>query len=316
MKHANSHLYESDHGYGLEQKVAGERRTGQVVILTLVMMVIEIAAGTYVGSMALLADGWHMGTHAAALGITLFAYIYARRHCNNPQYTFGTGKVSALGGFASAVTLAMVGLWVIVESAERLAQPVTIRFDEAIAVAVLGLIVNLVSAWLLGGHHDHHHHHGPSNDHHHHHDHNLRAAYLHVLADALTSVLAIAALIAGRQLGWTWMDPAMGVVGGLIICQWSVALVRQTSRVLLDAEVPLDSVDAIRGSIEADADNQVVDLHVWRIGPEHLAAILTIVTHNPRPPSHYKALLNRFKELKHVTVEVQSCVDPDCNAAA
>ena len=292
-------------------------------------MVVEITAGVYVGSMALLADGWHMGTHAAALGITLFAYVYARRHCHNPQFTFGTGKVSPLGGFASAVTLAMVGLWVIVESVERLLTPVAIRFDEAIIVAGIGLIVNLLSAWLLGDHHhhghgahDHHHHHGHgAHDHHHHHghgahDHNLRAAYLHVLADALTSVLAIIALIAGRQLGWTWMDPAMGLVGGVVIGKWSIDLLRQTSLVLLDAEVPLESVDAIRATLEADADNQVVDLHVWRVGSNHLAAITTIVTHTPQPPGHYKALLKNFDELTHITVEVQKCAEADCTVVS
>ena len=333
IKHRNSERYVPDHGYGLDEKVAGERRTRQVVVLTLIMMVIEIGAGMYVGSMALLADGWHMGTHAAALGITLFAYVYARRHCHNPQYTFGTGKVSALGGFASAVCLALVGVWVIIESIERLASPVAIRFDEAIAVAVLGLIVNLLSAWMLGGDHGHHHHHGDhGHDHHHgdhghshhhgdhghghHHDHNLQAAYLHVLADALTSVLAIVALVAGRSWGWAWMDPAMGIVGGLVIIKWSAGLLRPTSRVLLDAEVPLASVNAIRATLEADADNQVVDLHVWRVGPNHLAAIATVITHTPRPPTHYKALLEGFPELAHVTVEVHDCVEPNCPAAA
>ena len=313
MKHNNSDRYVPDHGYGLDQKEAGERRTMAVVALTIVMMAVEVFAGHYVGSMALLADGWHMGTHAAALGITLFAYVYARRNCHNPQYTFGTGKVSALGGFASAVTLAMVGLWVIIESVERLVEPVAIRFDEAIAVAVIGLVVNLASAWMLGGHD--HHHHGPDG-HGHHHDHNLRAAYMHVLADALTSVLAIVALLAAKFWAWGWMDPAMGIVGGVIIARWSIGLLRPTSRVLLDAEVPLESVNAIRAAIEADADNQVVDLHVWRVGPKHLAAIATVVTHTPRPPSHYKRLLDGFPELAHVTVEVQSCIEPNCPAAA
>ena len=314
MKHHNSQRYVPDHGYGLDQKMAGERRTLQVVALTIVMMVIEVAAGVYFGSMALLADGWHMGTHAAALGITLFAYVYARRNCHNPRYTFGTGKVSALGGFASAVTLALVGLWVIIESGERLFEPVDIRFDEAIVVAFVGLAVNLLSAWLLGLGHEHHHHHGFEAPHSH--DHNLRAAYLHVLADALTSVLAIVALLCGKTWGWTWLDPAIGVLGGIIIVRWSVGLIRPTSRVLLDAEVSLEAVDSIRSTLEQDADNQVVDLHVWRVGPQHLAAIATIVTHTPQPPSHYKRLLGRFPELVHITVEVQNCAEPDCPAAA
>ncbi len=309
MKHRNSERYVVEHGYGLDQKVAGESRTRHVIVLTLIMMVIEIAAGFWGGSMALLADGWHMGTHAAALGITLFAYMYARRHCDDPQYTFGTGKVSALGGFASAVSLALMALWVIIESVGRLVQPVEIRFNEAIGVAAGGLLVNLVSAWMLGGHH----HHSPEP---HHHDHNLRAAYAHVLADAVTSILAIVALTAGKILGWIWMDPLMGIVGGLIIGRWALGLLRPTSRVLLDAEVPLESVTAIRAALEDDADNQVVDLHVWRIGPRHLAVIATVVTHEPRPPGHYKRLLHGFPELAHLTVEVQNCMEPDCPAAA
>ncbi|MEM7676008.1 MAG: CDF family Co(II)/Ni(II) efflux transporter DmeF [Myxococcota bacterium] len=312
MKHYNTRRFTPDHRYGLDRRQAGERRTQQVVALTLVMMTIEIVAGLYSGSMALLADGWHMGTHAAALGITVFAYVYARRHCDNPHYSFGTGKVSALGGFASAVTLALVGVWVIAESAGRLVEPLTIRFDEAIAVSIIGLIVNLASAWMLGGT-EHHGHHGHG---HHHHDHNLRAAYMHVLADALTSVLAIVALVAGRVWGWTWLDPAMGVVGGLIIFKWALGLLRTTSRTLLDAEVSLESVDAIRGKLESDADNQVVDLHVWRVGPKHLAAIATVVTHEPRPPTHYKKLLKSFPELTHITVEVHDCNEPNCPAAA
>ncbi len=312
------------HGYGAEGHGDGERRTRWVVGLTLAMMAGEIAAGTVFGSMALLADGWHMGTHAAALGVAVFAYRYARRHAGDPRYTFGTGKVGALGGFASAVGLAVVALLVLAESAQRLATPVAIRFDEAIAVAVLGLAVNLGSAFLLRGEHDHRHDHGHGHDQEHdhdhdparergphaaHRDHNLRAAYLHVLADALTSVLAIVALVTGRSLGWTWMDPVMGIVGGAVIARWSWALLRDTSAVLLDGEAEQAlRADVVR-AIEAERDNRVADLHVWRVGPRHLAAIVSVVTHAPQAPAHYRALLAAFPDLVHVTVEVNGCAE-------
>jgi cation diffusion facilitator family transporter len=275
--------------------------------------------------MALLADGWHMGTHAAALGVAVFAYRYARRHAADPRYSFGTGKVGALGGFASAVGLAVVSLVVFGESVSRLASPVVIRFDEAIAVAVLGLAVNVGCALLLrDDHHDHardhdhpHHEHDHDAAHEHgdgdaepahaHRDHNLRAAYLHVLADALTSVLAIVALLAGRTFGWTWMDPVMGIVGSMVIARWSFGLLRDTSAVLLDAEVASSRRDAMRAAIEAHEGNRVADLHVWRVGPRHLAAIISVVTAVPREPTHYRRLLGEFDDLAHVTVEVHAC---------
>jgi cation diffusion facilitator family transporter len=320
--------WQHGHAYGAEGHREGERRTRWVVGITLAMMVGEIAAGSVFGSMALLADGWHMGTHAAALGVAVFAYAYARRHAGDPRYTFGTGKVSALGGFASAVGLAVVALLVLAESAVRLASPVAIRFDEAIAVAVIGLLVNLGSALLLRGadHHGHEHGGGHRHDpvagdphrdgrghaHPHgahpdrHRDHNLRAAYLHVLADALTSVLAIVALVTGRSLGWAFMDPLMGIVGAAVIARWSYGLLRETSAVLLDGEVEPGRRRAIAAAIEAGGDDRVADLHVWRIGPRHLAAILSVVTHSPRPPPHYRALLAPFQDLVHVTVEVNA----------
>jgi cation diffusion facilitator family transporter len=308
------------HGYGAETQGEGERRTRWVVALTLAMMAGEIAAGTLFGSMALLADGWHMGTHAAALGVAVFAYRYARRHAGDARYTFGTGKVGALGGFASAVGLAVVALLVLVESAQRLASPVSIRFDEAIAVALLGLAVNLGSAFLLRGEHDHGHspgherEHSPAHGHgphaaRSHRDHNLRAAYLHVLADALTSVLALVALVAGRSLGWTWMDPVMGIVGSAVIARWSWGLLRDTSAVLLDGEAEQALRAAVVRAIEADRDNRVADLHVWRVGPRHLAAIVSVVTHAPEAPAHYRALLAAFPDLVHVTVEVNGCAE-------
>lgn len=320
-------LWQHEHAFGADGPRDGERRTRWVVGVTLAMMVAEITAGTLSGSMALLADGWHMGTHAAALGVTLFAYVYARRHARDPRYSFGTGKVGALGGFASAVGLAVVALLVLVESAGRLASPVTIRFDEAIAVAFVGLAVNLGCAWLLRdqdhghGHtqhgaadgdqddHDHDHNHGHDHDHHddgaRHHDHNLRSAYLHVLADALTSVCAIVALFGGRVLGWTWLDPMMGIVGSLVIARWSFGLLRDTSAVLLDAEISTGRLAAIRSAVETvDPDGRVADLHVWRVGRRHLAAIVSVVSGAPRPASEYKAALGRFGDLAHLTVEI------------
>jgi len=309
--------WQHDHRFGTDAPATGERRTRWVVAITLAMMAGEIVAGSLYGSMALLADGWHMGTHAAALGVTLFAYVYARRHAGDPRYTFGTGKVGALGGFASAVGLAVVALLVLGESAMRLASPVAIRFDEAIAVAFLGLAVNVGCAWLLReqehghGEHDHHHHeHEHHRDHGHHRDHNLRAAYLHVLADALTSVLAIAALVAGRGLGWTWLDPVMGMVGGAVIARWSWSLLRETARVLLDGEVPAERRDAMVRALEGAGGVRVADLHVWRVGPRHLAAIVSLVAAAPREPGHYRALLAGFEDLAHVTVEVHGAAAP------
>ncbi len=287
----------------------GLRKTKQVILLTLTMMIVEIAAGVLFGSMALLADGWHMGTHAAALGITAIAYYYARRHADNPKYTFGTGKVGVLGGFTSAVVLAGVALLMAVASFERLLLPRPIRFDEAIIVAVTGLIVNLVSAYILR---DRRHAHDHTGSQHRHHDYNLKAAYLHVLADALTSVLAIIALTAGKALGWIWMDPIMGVVGAAVIMRWSYGLLRDTGKILLDRDVSMETVVTIYSTIEADSDNRVSDLHIWRIGSNQLAGIISIVTHFPKPPDHYKKLLTRFKELAHITIEVNQCESEPC----
>ena len=289
----------------------GERRTWMVIAITVIMMVIEIGAGYLFGSMALLADGWHMGTHAAALSITVFAYTYARRHADNPRYTFSTGKVGVLGGFASAVVLGVIALLMGGESLSRLYSPVTIKFNEAIGVAVIGLIVNLVCAYLLHGQHsqDHHAHH----DHgHHHHDHNLRAAYLHVLADALTSFLAIFALLTGKHFGWVWMDPVMGIVGAVVITRWSYGLLKDTSRILLDKETTPELTQKIRSAIEADSDNLVADLHVWQVSPNHHSIILTVVTHFPKAPEHYKSLLKDFVGDAHMTVEVQKCETEPC----
>ncbi|ABS26235.1 CDF family Co(II)/Ni(II) efflux transporter DmeF [Anaeromyxobacter sp. Fw109-5] len=313
--------WQHDHAFVGREPARAERRTRWVVALTLGMMVAEIVAGTLFRSMALLADGWHMGTHAAALSVAAFAYAYARKHAADPRYTFGTGKVGALGGFASAVGLAVIALLVLTESAVRLASPVTIRFDEAILVACVGLAVNLFCAFLLRDE-EHGHAHGTDHldahdgredhDHDHvhrghgHRDHNLRAAYLHVLADAMTSVLAIVALLAGRTLGWSWMDPVMGIVGSVVIARWSYGLLRDTSSVLLDAEASAARRAEIRGALEQGGD-RVADLHVWRVGPRHLGAIVSVVSDAPRPPAAYKQRLAAFPDLVHVTVEVHRC---------
>ena len=281
-----------------------ERNTRRVVLLTLGMMVVEIATGWLYGSMALLADGWHMGTHAAALGITLFAYRYARVHQADRRYSFGTGKVKVLGGYTSAVVLVLVAMLMIGESIHRLLAPQAIRFDEAIGVAVVGLVVNLVSAFLLKDHH-HHHHHG--HDHGHHHDHNLRAAYLHVLTDILTSVLAIVALLLGKTVGWGWMDPMMGLVGAIIIIRWTYGLLRETTSILLDSAEDPDRIEELRAAIEEDGDSTVADLHLWRIEADQYAVICALVTHEPQEPEYYKERIRGVLEEAHVAIEVNPC---------
>lgn len=291
-------------------------RTRLVLILTLVMMMAEIAAGSIFGSMALLADGWHMSTHAAVLAVAVFAYSYARRHAANAAYTFGTGKIGDLAAFTSAILLGVVALIMAYESAERLANPVTIAFNEAIVVAVIGLLVNLVSAWLLKD--DHHHAHEDHDDHdhrddHHHHeehhahkrDHNREAAYAHVVADALTSVFAIVALTAGLFWGLNWMDPAMGVVGAIVIARWAWLLMKSSGRVLLDATPTGATEAAVRKAIESEGDAEIADLHVWRIAPGQLAAVLTVVSRTPQPAAYYKARLSEIAGLSHTTIEVE-----------
>lgn len=305
--------WKHDHDFNIDTS-QGEKRTRLVVLLTACMMVIEITAGYLFGSMALLADGWHMGTHVAALAISLFAYRYARQHADNPAYSFGTGKVSALGGFSSAVALALVAVLMGLESLHRLLFPETIQFNQAILVAVIGLLVNLLSAWLLHGgaaHSHHHHHHDAARDDHHH-DHNLRAAYLHVIADALTSVLAIIALFTGKYFDWLWMDACMGLVGAALITRWGYGLLKETSRVLLDSAPDANTLAQIGQAIESDADNRITDLHVWRLGPRSYGVIISLVTHQPRDPEHYKALLKDFGELRHITIEVNQCEHEPC----
>jgi cation diffusion facilitator family transporter len=317
--HDHDHArWHHQHVFGTAVRTRAEGRTWWVIGITLAMMVVEIVAGILANSMALLADGWHMGTHAAALGVAAFAYSYTRRHALDARYSFGTGKVGALGGFASAVGLAIVALVILGESCMRLAKPLVINFDDALLVACIGLVVNLACALILReGHHAHDHemhaHDHETHDHQHavhaveHHDYNLRGAYFHVLADALTSVAAIAALTVGKYVGWTFMDPVMGVVGALVIMRWSLSLVGDTSRVLLDAEVDHTRRAAIVAAIEQDHDSHVSDVHIWRIGPQHLAAIVSVVAHVPREPDYFKRLVADQTDLAHVTVEVSRC---------
>ena len=348
-----SSIHGHDHVFLGEDHDRNARRTWMVIALTATMMVVEIVAGYHFGSMALVADGWHMSTHAAAMLITALAYSYARRHAHDPRFTFGTGKVGELAAFASAIVLALIALLIGWESLTRLYAPVEISFREAIAVAVVGLAVNLVSAWLLGGGHshgghahghgkDHAHGHGKerphehdhaeshAHDHDHPHDHdhdndhgahahthgahaphsaghtdnNFRAAYLHVLADALTSVLAIGALVAGSLYGWNWLDPAMGIVGALVIARWSWTLVRDAGRVLVDYVPEQEYLPGeIRAALETPED-EITDLHVWQVGPGHHAAIIALRSPHPRAPEAYKAKLAGISDLSHVTVEV------------
>jgi cation diffusion facilitator family transporter len=258
--------------------------------------------------MALVADGLHMSTHAAALLIAALAYTFARRRAHDPRFTFGTGKFGDLAGFTSAIVLAMIALLIGWESIGRLIRPVPIAFDEAIPIAVLGLGVNLVSAWLLRDDHDGHHeaaagHH----DHHHHADLNLRAAYVHVLADAAVSILAVVGLVTARQFGWLWMDAAMGIVGALVIANWSWGLVRAAGAVLLDIQSNAAVASQIRRNLEIGAD-RVADLHLWRVGPGHNAVVATIVSHQPQPPQAYKERLSAICGLSHVTIEVEQCL--------
>jgi cation diffusion facilitator family transporter len=300
-----------------------EHRTWMVIALCTVMMIVEIVGGLLFGSIALVADGLHMSTHASALLLAALAYSYARRHARDERFSFGTGKLGDLAGFASAVILAMIALLIGYEAVQRLIVPVPIRFDEAIPIAVLGLIVNVASVLLLsGGGHDHEHGHSHEHDDHEHDDHddhhdshhgahhaahrdnNLRAAIIHVLADAGVSLLVIMGLLLGRFFGWVWMDPAVGLCGAVVIAAWSYGLIRDTGAILLDMNPDQGMAERMRAVIEVDGD-RLTDLHLWRLGPGHLGAILSVATTAPRGPTHYRQLLERFSALSHVTVEVQ-----------
>ncbi len=311
MKFKKATAPNHSHSFGQDRKRPEETRTIIVIAMTAVMMVVEIATGIMFGSMALLADGLHMASHAAALSINAFAYIYARRHAHDTQFSFGTGKVNALGGYSGAVLLAVFALMMAVESVARLVNPVSIAFNQAIFVAVIGLVVNGLSVVILSQRDDPHSHHDreQTDPHHYHHsyrhpDHNLRSAYLHVLADALTSFLAIFALLAGKLFGLSWMDPIMGIVGAVLVARWSIGLLRSSSHVLLDRQAPAYIRQKVVDGIEENDDNRVVDLHLWAVGPDIRAAIVVVTTSVPKPPDHYKQLIPSNLNLVHVTVEV------------
>jgi len=321
MNDSSSHRREHSHAFGQDVRRPGEARTIVVIVITAAMMFVEIVAGIVFGSMALLADGLHMASHAVALSINAFAYIYARRHAHNEQFSFGTGKVNTLGGYTGAVLLAGFAFAMAIESIDRFIRPVDIEFNQAIFVAVLGLIVNGASVLILGHHHhpeaahdlksdfdehahyhdDHHHDHRHE---HHHHDHNLTSAYLHVLADALTSLLAIFALLVAKYFGFIWADPLMGIVGSILVARWSLGLLRSTSVVLLDRQGPDDISELIRRRIENDPGNRVVDLHLWAIGPKMYSATISVVANEPKDPDDYKALIPKGLGIVHTVVEV------------
>ena len=288
--------------------VGAERRTRLVIGITAAMMVVEIVAGTVSHSMALLADGWHMSTHVAAFLITALAYRFCRRHAADPRYSFGTGKVGVLGGFTSAVVLSVIAFLMAGESVHRLFVPSSIHFNEAIAIATVGLLVNLTCAFVLkdGGHH--HHDETEHGSHGHHHDLNLRSAYLHVLADAFTTVTAILALLAGKFLHWSWFDPVVGLAGSGVVFSWAYSLMRATSGILLDrTPESSDLPEVIRGTIESDGDSLITDLHIWQVAAGKFAAIISVVAHEPKPCEAYRELLREHEELVHVTIETRLC---------
>jgi cation diffusion facilitator family transporter len=290
-----------------------EQRTWSVVALTAVMMVVEIIGGTLFGSLALVADGWHMATHVAALAIAALAYLFARRHAQDARFSLGTGKFGELAAFGSAIILGMIALGIAYDSMLRLGHPVAIHFAEAIPIAALGLCVNLASAWLLHDEHDHGHAHADDHDHDHadhthqvsHHDINLRAAYVHVLADALISILAIVGLAVAWAFGWNFIDPLVGLVGAVVIASWSLSLLRAAGCVLLDTVPNPDLAQRIRTRMELDGD-RVCDLHVWQVGPGHIAVMASIVSAAPQAPAVYKQRLADLAGLSHATVEVHA----------
>jgi cation diffusion facilitator family transporter len=306
MHTADISTWKHEHNFSGDTSSA-EKRTRIVVALTATMMTVEIIAGYFFNSMALTADGWHMGTHVAAFVLAAVAYSFGRRHAKDERFTFGTGKVGVLGGFTSAIVLSIVALVIAAESIHRLLTPQVIQFREAIFIAAAGLAINLICAWVLKDK-PHHHHHGHAHDgHHHNHDLNLKAAYLHVLADAFTSVGAIVALSAGYFFGWVWLDAVMGLVGTVVILSWAYMLLRDTGSILLDrvpasSDLPL----VIREGIE-DGDAKITDLHVWQVGVNKFAAIISVVAHHPKTPAEYRQVLKIHEELVHVSVEVQLC---------
>lgn len=297
-----------------EGNQAAERGTRAVMWITAAMMVVEIAAGWWFNSMALLADGWHMSSHAIAIGLSAFAYAAARRYARDPRFAFGTWKIEVLAGFASAIFLLGVAALMVAGSVERLVTPQPIHYLEAMVVAAVGLLVNIVCAMILGGAHDHHDHHGEHthDDHHehhgHHHDLNLKSAYVHVIADAATSVLAIVALAGGWLYGWSWLDPAMGIAGAVLVAVWAKNLIGETGKVLLDREMDHPVVEEIRQAVETGPDagaTRIADLHVWRVGKRSYACALSLVTHDKALiPARVREQLAVHEEIAHMTVEI------------
>jgi cation diffusion facilitator family transporter len=330
MTDASSAAFTHSHSFLGASHERSERKTWAVIWLCTAMMIAEIVGGLLFGSIALVADGLHMSTHAGALLLAALAYTYARRHVDDPRFTFGTGKLGDLAGFTSAIILAMIALLIGYEAVSRILEPVPIHFAEAIPIAVLGLAVNVASAWLLsGGDHHHGHDHGRGHDHHghdhvhddhdddsghhhhdhdhhhgaHHRDHNMRAALVHVLADAAVSLLVIAGLVLARAFGWLWMDPLAGIIGAVVIASWSYGLIRDTARILLDMTPDQHMANNLKETIEAEGD-LLADLHLWRLGPGHLGAIVSVCTDQARGQDYYRAKLVKFRALSHLTIEV------------
>jgi cation diffusion facilitator family transporter len=314
--------FNTDHEHvflGVEHE-KNERKTWSVIVLCTVMMLIEIIGGNVFGSLALVADGLHMSTHAGAMLIAALAYTYARKHAHNRRFVFGTGKLGDLAGYTSAIILAMIAILIGYEAITRFLSPVPIHFSEAIPIAVVGLLVNIVSAWLLSGTdhgHDHGHAHDHAHGHEHHeheehahhevdsHDHNMRAAYIHVIADAAVSVIAIIGLLLAKSFGWMWMDPVAGVIGALVIANWSYSLIRQTGAILVDASSDAQMENKIQTLVK-DAGDQLVDLHIWRLGPGHLSAVISVITSDAgRNADFYHQGLRQYKGLSHITVEIR-----------
>ena len=311
MHHENIGLWQHHHAFNVEKK-AIEKRTLIVVILTFVTMIGEIIFGWITNSMALLADGWHMGTHAFALGVSLFAYIMARKYAKDQRFTFGTWKIEILGAYTSAIVLGIVGILMIFSSIERMINPLGIHYNQALFVAILGLLVNLICAAVLNvddHSHEHVHHHENEHSHHEHkHDDlNLKSAYLHVIADALTSVLAIGALLGAKYFKFNWLDPFMGIIGAGLIIRWSYYLLKDTGFILLEREMDDPVADEIRHEIESDGDSKICDLHIWKVAQNKYACIVSLVTGNKYSIEEYKTRLSKVHELAHITVEINKC---------
>ncbi|MBW2251424.1 MAG: CDF family Co(II)/Ni(II) efflux transporter DmeF [Deltaproteobacteria bacterium] len=292
---------------------ANESRTLVVVLLTTLTMVIEILAGYWTGSMALLADGWHMGTHTLALGLSYVAYRLAHFFEGSGRFSFGTGKMGILAGYTSALFLGFAAIWMIYESICRIVDPVAIAFSEAIGITFIGLVVNLASVLILNSSNSDHHRHSHDSISEHHHDHNYRAAYLHVIADSLTSILALIALLSGRYFGWIFLDPIMGIVGGVLICCWAYTLLKSTGSILLDGEAEKDIRKKIYDLIESDNDSRIIDLHVWHIGSNEIACIASIVTGQNLTAEDYQARINKHFHFHHISVEVHLCKIESCD---